>query len=83
MPGVAGRQSSKVVITDVDPEVNALNRHSLAAASVRNLSGPALILINDALVREGELTGKCQEEAHESPGCNGSSGHNGEALFNG
>ena len=35
MPDVAGRQSSKVVITDVDPEVKALNRHSFAAASVR------------------------------------------------
>jgi hypothetical protein len=45
---------------------------------------PALILINDELVREGELVGQMpREEPHESPRCNGSSGHNGEALFHG
>jgi len=51
----------KVVITDGNPEVNTLNRRSIAAASVRCLSGPGLTLINDALVREGELTGKRRE----------------------
>jgi hypothetical protein len=70
------------VITGVNPEVNR-SEPPLPLLLSAGLSGPALILINDAFVREGELMDKCREESHESPGCNGSSGHNGEALFHG